>query len=107
MSCASPGRGLPASIISIETFFSNLSGSKSSKLEILLSFGTTIFIIPPFVPLIPTISSAGNFQAESNQGNIPKDFHPVRRTISVNPSVNRLGSPRNLLIKKPTTLFLS
>ena len=99
---ASPGRGCPASTMRSVTPGSADSGSRSSKLAIRLSRGTTILNAPAVGPEArSSTSSAGRRQASSNQGTRPRAGQPVRVAISSIPASNRLGSPRNRFTAKP------
>ena len=106
---ASPGIALPALSMIRLILGSCDSGSKSSKFAILerhrhttlnLDFGL-------FVERMSIESSAGNFQALSNHGTTPSPFHSVIFSIELYPSSNKLVSPLNLLITKPSTIFSS
>ena len=104
---ASRGSGAPGGTKLKSTAGSRRSGSKSSKLAMRDSSGTTTRTrAPPLsgapVPCSTTASSCGRRSAASHQGMTPRHGQPVRRSMSRTPSSNSAGSPRNLLTAKLT-----
>ena len=99
---ASPGKGVPGATISTKTSGSLRSGSRSSKFEIRESIGTAILRFPPAREFKSTASSAGSFQASSNQVKTPADGQPVCSVIVERPPLNNSKFPLNLLTINPT-----
>ena len=110
MTRSQTGSGSPGATMTRSTFGSSESGSNSSKLAMRARRGTAI-VTPPWLigPARSSAmaSSAGSFCAAAKCGIIPSDGQDVRSSMSRSPSAKRLGSPRNLLMRKPTTIAAS
>ena len=90
---------------------SSFSGSKSSKLAMRGSSGTAMVARPGSRRAegwaSATASSAGSRAAGANHGTRPSARQPLCASMSRMPASNKVGSPRNLLTRKPRTCAAS